>query len=67
MQGRVFGGMAVKSKWGALPSALYRPISGTRHWILEEGAGKLSCGFSFLALKDKNISDEHLLFMPSYF
>lgn len=59
--------MAVKSKWGALPRALYRPISGTRHWILEEGAGKLSCGFSFLALKDKNILDEHLLFMPSYF
>ena len=57
MQGRVFGGMAVKSKWGALP----------RHWILEEGAGKLSCGFSFLALKDKSILDEHLLFMPSYF
>ena len=67
MQGRVFGGMAVKSKWGALPSALYRPISGTRHWILEEGAGKLSCRFSFLALKDKNILDEHVLFMPSYF
>ena len=52
---------------GALPSALYRPISGTRHWILEQGAGKLSCGFFFLALKDKNILDEHLLFMPSYF
>ena len=59
--------MTVKSKWGALPSALYRPISGTRHWILEQGAGKLSCGFSFLALKDKNILDEHLLFMLSYF
>ena len=57
----------LRASGGALPSALYRLVSGTRHWVPEEGAGKLGCGFSFFALKDKNISDEHLLFMPSYF
>lgn len=56
MQGGVFGGMAVKSTlwWGGgTAQRPYRPISGTRHWVPEEGAGKLGCGFSFLPSRTK--------------
>ena len=39
--------MVVKCVWGTLLSALYRPVLGTRHWVPEEGAGKVRMWFLF--------------------
>lgn len=73
MQGGVFGGVAVKSKlwWrdGGGGTA-QRPLQANIWYQAlgpRGGCRQVRLWFLFSALKDKNISDEHLLFMPSYF